>query len=84
MSPEHFERMLGGPEADAFAVAGELELLDLGVFAVGEADVDEADGLVRVGAGGGGGAGEAGDGDAERSCLWCGGCLRRGRGLLRH
>ena len=55
--------MLAGPPADAVAVAGELKLLDLGAEIVGEADVDEADGLGCVGAGVG--AGYAGDGDAD-------------------
>ena len=51
MAADEFEGVLGGPEADAFAVAGEVELFDLGVLAVGEGDVDEADGLAGVGAG---------------------------------
>src|SRR5665213_4016307 len=66
VAAEHFEGVLGGPEADAFAVSGELELLDLRVFSVGKADVDEADGLAGVGAGGGSGrAGEARDAYAD-------------------
>jgi hypothetical protein len=34
VAAEHFEGVLGCPEADAVAVSGELELFDLGVFAV--------------------------------------------------
>ena len=58
---EEFQGVLGGPEADAFAVAGDLELFDLGVFAVGEADVDEAYGFAGVCAAGKAGAGDACD-----------------------
>src|SRR5439155_7687179 len=64
---DEFEGVLAGPPADAFAVAGEVELFDLGVLGVGEGDVDEADWLVGVGAGSSGArAGDAGDRDAER------------------
>jgi len=38
------------PEADAIAVAEEVELFDLRVFAVRETDVDKADGFAGVGA----------------------------------
>ncbi len=62
---DHLQRVLRGPQADAVAVAGDVQLADLGVFAVGETDIDEADGLVCVGAGGCGRAGDAGDADAE-------------------
>ena len=72
VAAEHFEGVLRGPEADALAVSGELELLDLGVFAIGEADVDEAYGLAFVGAGGWcGWAGEAGDADADGAASGC-------------
>ncbi len=67
MAADEFEGVLAGPQADAFAVAGEVELFDLRLMSVGETDVDEADGLFGVGAGSAGaGAGDAGDGDAER------------------
>ena len=46
-----FRGRAGWPTSGSFAVAGEVELVDLGVLGVGEADVDEADGLVGVGAG---------------------------------
>jgi len=62
---EHFQRVLGGPEADAIAVAGNHEALDLRVFFVGEADVDKADGFAFVGAVECGRAGDAGDAEAE-------------------
>jgi hypothetical protein len=62
---EEFEGVLGGPESDAVAVAGECELLDLGVFTVGEGDVDEADGFLGVDTGGGCGAGDAGNAEGE-------------------
>jgi len=39
----------GWPVADAITVAGEVELFYLGVVAVGEGDVDEADGLSASG-----------------------------------
>ena len=65
VAAEHFEGVLGGPEADAFAVSGDVELFDLGIFAVGEGDVDEADGLVGVEAAGSCGAGDAGDAEGE-------------------
>ena len=58
--------MLAGPPADALPVAEEVQLLDLGVVAVGEGDVDEADGFFCVGAGARGRAGDASDGDADR------------------
>src|SRR3982074_1779655 len=48
---DEFEGVLAGPPADSFAVAGEVELFDLGVLGVGEGDVDETDWLVGVGAG---------------------------------
>ena len=57
--------MLSSPEADAVPVAGDLQLADLGVFAVCQTYIDEADGLVGVGAGGRGRAGDAGDAEAE-------------------
>ena len=64
---KHFEGVLRGPEADAIAVAGNHEAFDLRVFLVGEADVDEADGLAGVRAVGDGRAGDAGDAETERS-----------------
>jgi hypothetical protein len=64
---DEFEGVLAGPPADAFAVAGEVELFDLSALGVGEGDVDEADWLVGVGARcAWAWAGDAGDGDAER------------------
>src|SRR3981189_2417681 len=67
MVADEFEGVLAGPPADSFAVAGEVELFDLGVLGLGEGDVDETDWLVGVGAGSSGArAGDAGDGDAER------------------
>ena len=65
---EHFERVLGGPQAHAVAVARKLKLFDLGVFGVGEADVHQADGLAGVGAVRRGRAGDAGDAQAEGGC----------------
>lgn len=49
---EHVEGLLGGPLADAVAVAGEgaFEVVDL--VDVGEGEVDEADGFVLGGSGG--------------------------------
>ena len=64
---DEFECVLAGPETNAFAVAGKVEFFDLGSVTVGERDVDEADGFVRVGTWcAGAGAGDAGDRDAER------------------
>jgi len=63
---KHLEGVLCGPEADSLAIAGDVELLDLGIFAVGEGDVDEAYGLGGVGAvGDGRRAGDSGDGEGE-------------------
>ena len=46
---DHLQRVLGGPQADALAVAGDLELAHLGVMAVRQANIDQADGLAGVG-----------------------------------
>jgi hypothetical protein len=63
---DEFEGVLAGPEADALAVAGEVKFFDLGMLAVGECDVYEADGFVGVWAGcSGTRAGDAGDRDAK-------------------
>src|ERR1700759_2373855 len=59
--------MLRGPEANAVAVAEEVELFYLRVFAVGEADVDEADGLACVRSFTSAWAGEASDAETERA-----------------
>src|ERR1700678_2308217 len=64
---DEFECVLTSPPANALAVAEEMELFDVSCVGVGERDVDEADGLVGVGARSAGTrAGDAGDRDAER------------------
>src|SRR6266851_4871126 len=66
MAADQLESVLAGPVADAITVAREVELFYLGVVAVGQSDVDEADGLVGVGAGlSGTGTGDARDGNAK-------------------
>src|SRR5271168_5354453 len=59
--------MLRGPPADALPVALQMQLLHLDDEAVGDGDVDEADGLGLVRSWrAGSGAGDAGDANAER------------------
>src|SRR5258708_6938269 len=45
---DEFEGVLAGPPANAFAVAGEVELFYVRVVGVGEGDVDETDRLIGV------------------------------------
>src|SRR5947209_5853 len=64
---DELERVLGGPPADHVAISGKVQLFDSGLTAVGQADVDEADGLLLVGAGRTAAwPGETCDGDSER------------------
>src|SRR5205823_2309945 len=77
LAPHHVERLLAGEPADAFTVAGKIPLHDLGLLAISERVVDEADGLLLAAAAG---AGNAGDADAEAA----GAGLRRGYGDAAH
>src|SRR6266446_8538717 len=80
---DEFEGVLAGPPANAFAVAGEVELFDLGVLGVGEGDVDETDWLVGVGATcAWAWSGDAGDRDAERCASAVADALCEGAGYL--
>src|SRR4051812_15951873 len=64
---DKYEGVLARPPANAFTIAGEVELFDLGVLRVGEGDVNEADWLVCVGARRARArTRDAGNGDAER------------------